>query len=138
MRYQKFKNELSNSGKIVFMPGSRKTEIKNLMPIFKDLIKKIPNKDYILVIPSKFSDEYIKKVYGDIGDFKISKNAHEALLEAEYAFYLLWNCNFRSCTYRNSFYFIYIAKKLDFFYWKNFCKIKLCRACKYLFWKNDK
>lgn len=76
----KFKNELSNSGKIVFMPGSRKTEIKNLMPVFKDLIKKIPNKDYILVIPSKFSDEYIKKVYGDIGDFRISKNAHEAFL----------------------------------------------------------
>ena len=24
------------------MPGSRKTEIKNLMPIFKDLIKKNP------------------------------------------------------------------------------------------------
>ena len=43
------------------MPGSRKTEIKNLMPVFKDLIKKILNKDYILVIPSKFSDEYIKK-----------------------------------------------------------------------------
>lgn len=69
----KFKDKLSNSDKIVFMPGSRKTEIKNLMPIFKDLIKRIDNKDYILVIPSKFSDDYIKKIYGDISDFKISK-----------------------------------------------------------------
>ncbi len=99
----KFKNELSNSGKIVFMPGSRKTEIKNLMPVFKDLIKKIPNKDYILVIPSKFSDEYIKKVYGDIGDFRIS-NLEAALIGTPFTL-------------------SYIAKKLDFFIGKTFVKL---------------
>ena len=45
-----FKQELSNTNKIAFMPGSRKTEIMNLMPIFRELIKKIPNKEYILII----------------------------------------------------------------------------------------
>ncbi len=119
----KFKNELSNSGKIVFMPGSRKTEIKNLMPVFKDLIKKIPNKDYILVIPSKFSDEYIKKVYGDIGDFKISKNAHEALLEAEYAFICSGTATLEAALIGTPFTLSYIAKKLDFFIGKTFVKL---------------
>ena len=57
-----FKEELSNTNKIAFMPGSRKTEITNLMPIFKELIKRIPNKEYILIIPEKFDNEYIKKI----------------------------------------------------------------------------
>ena len=65
------------------MPGSRKTEITNLMPIFRELIKKIPNKEYILIIPAKFDDDYIKKIYGDISDFTTSKNTHKTLQEAE-------------------------------------------------------
>ena len=48
-----FKEELNTSGKIAFMPGSRKTEIKNHMPVFKELAKQIPNKEHILIIPSE-------------------------------------------------------------------------------------
>jgi lipid-A-disaccharide synthase len=83
---KEFKKEFKETNKIAFMPGSRKTEITNLMPIFRELIKKIPNKEYILIIPAKFDDEYIKKVYGDISTFTISKNTHKTLIESEYAF----------------------------------------------------
>ena len=48
------------------------------MPIFKELIKKIPNKEYILIIPVKFDEEYIKKIYG-IFRFYNLKNTHKAL-----------------------------------------------------------
>ncbi|MFA7092875.1 MAG: lipid-A-disaccharide synthase, partial [Arcobacteraceae bacterium] len=40
---QEYKNALTQSGKIVFMPGSRKTEIVNLMPIYKEVAKNIPD-----------------------------------------------------------------------------------------------
>lgn len=58
----KFKQELTQSDKIVYMPGSRKTEITNLMPIFRELSSKIKDKKHILIIPSKFDEEYIKKL----------------------------------------------------------------------------
>ncbi|AXK49704.1 lipid-A-disaccharide synthase [Aliarcobacter trophiarum LMG 25534] len=120
---KEFKQEIIDSNKIVFMPGSRATEIKNLMPIFKELIKKIPNKEYILVIPSKFDDEYIKKVYGDINDFIISKNSHKALLEAEYAFICSGTATLEAALIGTPFTLSYIAKKFDFFIGKTFVKL---------------
>ncbi len=120
---KEFKKELSNSGKIVFMPGSRKTEIRNLMPIFKELIKKIPNKEYVLVIPKKFDDEYIKEVYGDISSFTISKDSHEALISAEYAFICSGTATLEAALIGTPFTLAYIAKKLDFFIGKTFVKL---------------
>ncbi|MFA6740605.1 MAG: lipid-A-disaccharide synthase [Arcobacteraceae bacterium] len=118
-----FKEELSNTNKIAFMPGSRKTEITNLMPIFKELIKKIPNKEYILIIPAKFDDDYIKKIYGDISQFSISKNTHKTLQEAEYAFICSGTATLESALIGTPFTLSYIAKKLDFFIGRMFVKL---------------
>ena len=118
-----FKQKLSNSNKIAFMPGSRKTEITNLMPIFRELIKKIPNKEYILIIPAKFDDEYIKKIYGDLSDFTISKNTHEALIDTEYAFICSGTATLEAALIGTPFTLSYIAKKFDFFIGKLFVKL---------------
>lgn len=45
----------------MFMPGSRKTEIMNLMPIYKEVAQQIQDKTPVLVIPEKFDEAYIKK-----------------------------------------------------------------------------
>ncbi|MBL3519137.1 lipid-A-disaccharide synthase [Arcobacter lanthieri] len=135
---KEFKNELSNSGKIVFMPGSRKTEITNLMPIFNELIKKIPNKEYILVIPPKFDDEYIKNTYGDISNFTISKNTHEALIEAEYAFICSGTATLEAALIGTPFTLSYIAKKLDFFIGKTFVKLNFVGLANIFFEKMGK
>lgn len=118
-----FKEELSSTNKIAFMPGSRKTEIKNLMPIFKELTKKIPNKEYILIIPAKFDDEYIKKIYGDISNFTISRNAHETLKQSEYAFICSGTATLEAALIGTPFTLSYIAKKLDFFIGNLFVKL---------------
>ena len=118
-----FKEDLSNTNKIAFMPGSRKTEITNLMPIFKELIKKIPNKEYILIIPAKFDDDYIKKIYGDISQFSISKNTHKTLQEAEYAFICSGTATLEAGLIGTPFTLSYIAKKLDFFIGRMFVKL---------------
>jgi len=110
-----FKTNLSQSGKIVFMPGSRKTEIKNHMPIFKELAYKIPNKEHILIIPSKFDEEYIKEVYGDISSFTITSDAHHTLQEAEYAFICSGTATLEAAIIGTPFTLSYIAKKLDYF-----------------------
>ena len=118
-----FKQELSNTNKIAFMPGSRKTEISNLMPIFKELIKKIPNKEYILIIPAKFNNEYIKKIYGDISGFTISKNTHEALKDSEYAFICSGTATLEAALIGTPFTLSYIAKKIDYFIGRMFVKL---------------
>lgn len=133
-----FKKELSNSGKIVFMPGSRKTEIRNLMPIFKELIKKIPNKEYVLVVPKKFDDEYIKEVYGNISSFTISKDSHKALIEAEYAFICSGTATLEAALIGTPFTLAYIAKKLDFFIGKTFVKLNYVGLANIFFEKMGK
>ena len=120
---QDFKQELANTNKIAFMPGSRKTEISNLMPIFKELIKKIPNKEYILIIPAKFDEEYIKKIYGDISTFTISKNTHEALKDSEYAFICSGTATLEAALIGTPFTLSYIAKKIDYFIGRMFVKL---------------
>ncbi len=118
-----FKKEFKETNKIAFMPGSRKTEITNLMPIFRELSRKIPNKEYILIIPAKFDDEYIKKVYGDISNFTISKNTHETLIESEYAFICSGTATLEAALIGTPFTLSYIAKKFDFFIGKMFVKL---------------
>ncbi|MBP7741817.1 MAG: lipid-A-disaccharide synthase [Aliarcobacter sp.] len=135
---KEFKQELSNSNKIAFMPGSRKTEITNLMPIFKELIKRIPNKEYILIIPVKFDDEYVQKIYGDISEFTISKNTHQALKDAEYAFICSGTATLEAALIGTPFTLSYIAKKIDFFIGSIFVKLNYVGLANIFFEKMGK
>ena len=135
---KEFKNELSNTNKIAFMPGSRKTEITNLLPIFKELVKKIPNKEYILIIPAKFDDEYIKKLYGDIKEFTISKNTHETLKDVDYAFICSGTATLEAALIGTPFTLSYIAKKFDFFIGKMFVKLNFVGLANIFFEKMGK
>ena len=118
-----FKEELTQSGKIAFMPGSRKTEIKNHMPIFRELAKQIPNKEHILIIPAKFDKEYIDKTYGDLSDFTVSTKAHETLQEAEYGFICSGTATLEAALIGTPFTLSYIAKKIDYFIGSRFVKL---------------
>jgi len=118
-----YKTTLEESGKIVYMPGSRKTEILNHMPIFRKISNKIPNKKHILVVPSKFEDEYIKKIYGDISNFEISKDSHKSLKEAEFGFICSGTATLEAAIIGTPFVLSYIAKKLDYFIGRKFVKL---------------
>ena len=135
---KEFKTEFQETNKIAFMPGSRKTEILNLMPIFKELIKEIPNKEYILIIPSKFDDEYIKNLYGDISEFTISKNTHESLKQSEYAFICSGTATLEAALVGTPFTLSYIAKKIDFFIGNLFVKLNYVGLANIFFEKMGK
>lgn len=133
-----FKEELIESNKIAFMPGSRKTEIKNHMPIFKQLALKIPNKEHILIIPEKFDDEYIKNIYGDISLFTISRNAHETLQQSEYAFICSGTATLEAALIGTPFTLSYIAKKFDYFLGRMFVKLNYVGLANIFFEKMGK
>jgi len=112
---KEFKTQISKTNKIIYMPGSRKSEIINHMPIFRELSKKIKEKKHILIIPEKFDDEYIKKIYGDISSFEVSRDSHKELREAEFGFICSGTATLEAAIIGTPFVLSYIAKKIDYF-----------------------
>ena len=100
---------------ITFMPGSRKGEITRLLPIFKEVAAALPKKEAQLVIPTGFSDEKIKALYGDISMFTISRDTHTALARSEFAFICSGTATLEAALIGTPFTLAYIAKKIDFF-----------------------
>jgi len=103
------------SNTITFMPGSRKSEISRLLPIFKEVRSRLSDKEAILVIPPSFTQEKIASLYGDISMFKVSHNSHEALASSEFAFICSGTATLEAALIGTPFTLAYIAKKIDFF-----------------------
>ena len=118
-----YKEAPTHSNKIVFMPGSRPSEIKRMMPIFQELQHKL-KEEIILVIPSHFSKADINKLYGNITCFKTTNNAHEALYEADFAFICSGTATLEAALIGIPFVLGYKAKTLDYFIAKNLVKLK--------------
>lgn len=118
-----FKSELTSSGKVAFMPGSRKGEIAKLIPLYKEVLKKI-DEEAVLIIPKHFSEQYIKETYGDISEFSISKDSHKTLSEVDFAFICSGTATLEAALIGTPFVLNYIAKPFDYFIAKNLVKIK--------------
>lgn len=133
-----YKTTLKNTNKIIYMPGSRKTEIINHMNVFRSLSKEIKNKEHILIIPSKFDNTYINKTYGDISSFTVSNDAHKTLKEAEFGFICSGTATLEASIIGTPFVMSYIAKKLDYFIGKKFVKLPYIGLANIFFWKMGK
>ncbi len=108
-----FKENFIQNDTIAFLPGSRKTEIKNLMPIYKNVAQQLKKRS-ILVIPSHFTQEYIEEVYGDITQFEISHDTHKTLNDSSFAFVCSGTATLEASLIGTPFVLCYIAKKLDY------------------------
>ena len=133
-----FKTTLTSNNKIAFMPGSRKGEITKLMPIYKEVIKKLNNKEFIIIIPSHFKDEYIQEVYGDLKEFTISRDTYSALVEVEFAFICSGTATLEASLIGTPFILNYIANKLDYFIAKKIVKLKYIGLANIFFEKMQK
>ncbi len=120
---KEFKNGFEKTGIISYLPGSRKAEIKALIPIFKKLIKKI-DKKALLVIPSFFNQQQIDDIYGDISEFEISRDAKDAFLRSEFAFVCSGTATLEAVLIGTPFVLAYKAKKLDYLIARQFVKLK--------------
>lgn len=111
---KEFKEEVSHTKKIAFMPGSRRGEIKKLMPVFKSLRKKL-DCEALLIIPKQFTKEDIKEVYGTLSEFKIVYDAHQTLRDSDFAFICSGTATLEAALIGVPFILSYIAKPLDYF-----------------------
>ncbi len=108
---------------VAFMPGSRKGEIKKLMPIYLELIREL-DINATLIIPKHFSDVDVKELYGDISHIKISHEAHKTLLNADFAFICSGTATLEAAIIGVPFILAYIAKPLDYFIGSRLVKIE--------------
>lgn len=119
-----FKTSLNATVKeVAFMPGSRKGEIKKLMPIFLELIKEL-DVNATLIIPKHFSNEEIQELYGDIKEVKISNDPHKTLLESDFAFICSGTATLEASLIGVPFILSYVAKPLDYFIASKLVKIE--------------
>lgn len=127
---KEFKNEVDinslllkqNDEKIIaFLPGSRKSEIKRLMPIFRKLSTKFKG-EKILCVP-EFNLNKLE-IYGDISDFEIQTNTPKVLKKADFAFICSGTATLEAALVGTPFVLTYKAKAIDIFIAKLFVKLK--------------
>ncbi|WP_187863595.1 lipid-A-disaccharide synthase [Helicobacter pylori] len=104
---------------LVFMPGSRKSEIAKMFPLFVKVAQILEQnegfKRRVLVVPSFFKGLDLKALYGeDIQLFEISYDAHKSLFEAEFAFICSGTATLEAALIGTPFVLAYRAKTMDF------------------------
>ncbi len=132
-----FRTTTTNSGKVAFMPGSRRGEITKLLPIYKQVAQQI-DKEAILIIPKHFSDDFIAEVYGDISMFRIEKEPYETLFKVDFAFICSGTATLEAALIGTPFVLTFIAKPLDYFIGKRLVKIDFIGLANIFFQKMGK
>ncbi|BAF70422.1 lipid-A-disaccharide synthase [Nitratiruptor sp. SB155-2] len=121
---KEFKKEPIQSDTIAFLPGSRRSEIKRLMPVFQEVRKKLNDKKALLVVPRHFSQENLRTIYGDVSSFAIVHNTHQALMQAEFAFICSGTATLESTLTGTPFILSYIANTIDYAIAKRFVNLQ--------------
>ena len=120
---KEYKKGVTQNGIVAFLAGSRKSEIKALMPVFRGVAKSIKEKK-LLIVPKNFSGREIEEIYGDISEFEISFDTHTALLNSDFAFVCSGTASLEAALIGTPFLLVYIAKKIDYFIAKSFIDLK--------------
>jgi len=118
-----FKQEVSANSKVAFLAGSRKSEVRSLMPIYHELRKK-HKEEAILVIPPHFSDEEIDELYGDISEYTVIRDTHEALLQADFAYVCSGTATLECSLIGTPMVLVFVANKLEYWIGRKFVKLK--------------
>lgn len=117
-----FKNEVSHNGKVAFLAGSRKSEVRSLMPIYHELRKK-HQEEAVLVIPPHFSTQEIEELYGDISAYTVIKDTHEALLQADFAYVCSGTATLECSLIGTPMVLVFKANKLEYWIGRKFVKL---------------
>ncbi len=116
-------HENKKHNRISFLPGSRKSEIKKLMPLFRELKDEIDTKK-TLIIPPFFKEKDLEKIYGDTKGFEISYDLQKTLAKSDFAFICSGTATLEAALIGTPFVLTYKAKKLDFFIGSLVVKLK--------------
>lgn len=106
---------------IAFLPGSRKSEISRLMPIFRDLATNFTG-EKILCVPHFRLKEL--EIYGDLSGFKVKTDTPKVLKNADFAFICSGTATLEAALIGTPFILAYKAKALDVLIARLFVRLK--------------
>lgn len=134
-----FRQTLKKEGSLVFMPGSRKGEIKRIFPVFLEVAKQLESEKCVLVVPSFFTDFQLQEIYGEgLERFEISFDANKALYDAKFAFICSGTATLQSALIGTPFVLCYKMGKFDEWIARRFVKIPFIGLANLLFSKQGK
>lgn len=107
---------------ISFLPGSRKNEIKSLMPTFKEVAKKIGDKKKYLVVAKNFKDDL--EIFGDISEFELIFDTYKALNSSHFAFICSGTATMEAALLGTPFVLCYKTSKIDYLIAKSVINLK--------------
>lgn len=107
---------------VCFMPGSRKSIIRRLMPLFRETAGRL-NIKALLVIPQHFSKEEINTLYGTLSGFETREDARGALLESDFAFICKGTATLEASLIGTPFALVYQFSSLDYLLYRLLVRI---------------
>jgi len=99
---------------VAFLPGSRRSEIARLMPIFRETAEALPGRRRVLVIPPFLSPSDRKEWYGDLSLFEVVSDTHEAVARSHFAFVCSGTATLETALIGTPFVLVYRARPLDY------------------------
>lgn len=105
-----------------FLPGSRRSEIKRLMPIFRELALNFKGEKILCVPP--FNLTRLDELYGDTKGFKVVTNTPQALKKSDFAFICSGTATLEAALIGTPFILAYKAKAIDVFIARLFVRLK--------------
>jgi lipid-A-disaccharide synthase len=108
--------------RVTFMPGSRKGEIRRLMPLFRSVRENL-DAEALLVVPKHFSKEELNDLYGNLSPFIVTHDAHTSLYESDFAFICSGTATLEASLIGTPFVLAYVAKPLDYLIAKTLVKL---------------
>lgn len=120
---------------VAFLPGSRRSEINFLMPIFRKLAKKIDKKP-LLVVP-KIYKENIDNIYGNVKDFDIIFDTKKALLKSDFAYICSGTATLEASIIGVPFILMYKARWIEYLIAKSLVKLNYAGLANIIFEKEN-
>ena len=105
-----------------FLPGSRRSEIKRLMPVFRELALNFKGEKILCVPP--FNLAQLDELYGDTKGFKVVTNTPQALKKSDFAFICSGTATLEAALIGTPFILAYKAKAIDVFIARLFVRLK--------------
>ena len=119
---KEFKDETKKFNTVAFLPGSRKREIRMLMPYYHELNAK-SSEGGLLVIAPHFSDEQIEELYGDISSFEVTRSVKDALLRSDFAYVCSGTATLEAALIGTPFVLVYKTNAIEFAIGRFFVKL---------------
>ena len=117
---------------IAFLPGSRKSEILHLMPLFREIAKR-REEPKILVVPPYMDIS----IYGDISEFEIWRNTQEALVNSKFAYICSGTATLEASIIGTPFVLVYRTNPIEYWIGKRVVQVPYIGLANIIFYEMD-